>query len=95
MVKICSWNPGRGASSRDLPAEFEEEVRDELRAVQIQPPSPWPGFTLVGLMLTAWAFGIALAAAKSVWMAFVATVLFPVAWVFAAAWVIDLIGSRV
>ena len=33
MVKICSWNPGRGASSRDLPAEFEEEVRDELRAM--------------------------------------------------------------
>jgi len=33
IVKVWSWNPGRGASSRDVPVEFEEEVRDELRAM--------------------------------------------------------------
>ena len=33
MVRVWSWNPGAGASSREVPEELVEEVREELRSM--------------------------------------------------------------
>jgi hypothetical protein len=33
MLRVWSWNPGAGATCREVPEELVDEVRDELRGM--------------------------------------------------------------
>jgi hypothetical protein len=33
MLRVWSWNPGAGASCREVPDELADEVREELRGM--------------------------------------------------------------